>query len=358
MISLHWNTLIYALWIVRWNKKLCIDNNIQNEVSDCLRIKTMLSETLSHCSLIQWVADDWQTAVVSDFFPLYVTICNHERISRISRQTKSIIACFFLWFTLRKSNPTIFPLSIHRGWFISSRAPKSDVSFWDGAPFALNSLVVMETDLPLPSARRMRRRRKIEEESDEGSPDFSGLSSLQLMAAAQRTAGWDVVCSPGSVLGVSFLELVVFSLHLQATVLHSSHSQMIQERRGKKTRRKRRYKHVDKCYPLPLNANPDSCLLTVSPTHYANTGHGNHRFQYKVLCPSIILIQVKKCSAVKNSDFKIIPQEKQLRILNSKYITMNLWTCKSNCVQQKTTTMKKWASITKISQTKLHLTSA
>lgn len=46
MISLHRNTLIYALWIVRWNKKkkICIDITNQNEVSDCLRIKTMLSK--------------------------------------------------------------------------------------------------------------------------------------------------------------------------------------------------------------------------------------------------------------------------------------------------------------------------
>lgn len=75
MISLHWNTLIYALWIVRWNKKLCIDNNIQNEVSDCLRIKTMLSETLSDSSLIQCVADhDWQTAVVSMIFFKFMSL--------------------------------------------------------------------------------------------------------------------------------------------------------------------------------------------------------------------------------------------------------------------------------------------
>lgn len=65
IISLHWNTLIYALWIVRWNnKKKCIDQ-IQNEVSDCLRIKTMLSKRFPMRWLISCRIDRrWQLCLI------------------------------------------------------------------------------------------------------------------------------------------------------------------------------------------------------------------------------------------------------------------------------------------------------
>lgn len=194
MISLHRNTLIYALWIVRWNKKkkICIDNTIQNEVSDCLRIKTMLSKNFllrsDWVNVLLIMTDRCWDYVVVDFL-INVTLCNNKRSSGISRQTKSIIAGFFCGS--HSGNPIRFPLSIHPGWFIFSQAPKSDVSFWDGAPLPLILSLSWKQTFP---CRRMRRR-KMEEENDEGSPDFQDMSCLLSCWWLQHREQWEgVLC--------------------------------------------------------------------------------------------------------------------------------------------------------------------
>lgn len=61
----------YELWDeIKKKKKKCIKNYNQNEVSDCLRIKTMLSKTFTHTQwLIQSVVEpDWQLTCVCFLF--------------------------------------------------------------------------------------------------------------------------------------------------------------------------------------------------------------------------------------------------------------------------------------------------
>lgn len=140
----------------------------------------MLSKTFTYAVIDSMCCWSWLTAVTRASF-INVTLVNNKRSSRISRQTKSITVGFYAVHIQKIQS--VSSESIQQRWFIFSLAPKSDVSFWDGAPSPLI--------LPLSWKQTFRAVwKENEEEEDEGSHWLSGrgLSSLLLMTAAQGTA--------------------------------------------------------------------------------------------------------------------------------------------------------------------------